>query len=619
MCGIIGLKYFESEVSNRDIQQMRLALNEQNHRGPDHQEIRHQGKVVLGHNRLAIIDLNPRSNQPFSDGSGRYELVYNGEIYNYPELKNELLAKNYVFRTSSDTEVLLYHLIENGADGINDLNGCFSFGFYDHKEDELILARDHMGINPLLFSIENKRIIFASELSAIMQLSEQREINHEALSYYFRFTYIPAPHTILKNVQKLLPGHYLKVKGKHLDLVNYWSKMPNQKFEGTESEAIQKARDLMEQAVIKRMEADVPLGTFLSGGVDSSIISAIAAQHKDGLNTYSIGFNENAFFDETKYSQMVAEHIGSIHHPIQLNNEEVVSNLKAVLNSFDEPFADSSAIAMYFLSQGAKKDLTVCLSGDGADELLAGYNKHKAFFKSKNPNLALKLAAKIGSLSNNRGRNSKIQNTLRQLSKFNKLTKLNWPLNYWFLAEFVNTENVNKLLITKPTYNFNSFEESKNSLNSFLLMDQSFVLPNDMLKKVDLMSMRHSLEVRTPFLDKDFVHFCNSLPENFKLQNGQGKSILRKAFNDLLPDEIFTRSKKGFEVPLQNWMISSWQENVDENWFKTEYLKEQNIFNVTFVNDLKNTFFSKQPGETATLMWSYIVFQYWYAKWIVKK
>lgn len=619
MCGIIGIKYFESDVSPNDVSNVKKALQIQEHRGPDYQHVTSKSRVVLGHNRLSILDLNPRSNQPFADNSGRYEIVFNGEIYNYPELKNELLKKGYVFRTSSDTEVLLNHLIEYGEQGINDLNGCFAFGFYDHQEDVLILARDHMGINPILFSVEDNRILFASELRAFFQLTDEHEINHEALSLYFRFTYIPAPHTILKNVQKLLPGHYLKVHGKFMDVVQYWTKTPKSTFVGDQKEAISEARRLIERSVIKRMDADVPLGTFLSGGIDSSIVSAIAAQNKDGLHTFSIGFNENQFFDETKYSKLVAQHIGSIHHPIQLNNNEIVENFADVLDSFDEPFADSSAIAMYFLSKAAKNDLTVCLSGDGADELLAGYNKHKAFVKSKNVSFPIKLIAKTAQLSKNQGRHGKLQNTLRQLSKFGDLLDHKWPDNYWGLAQFSKENTVEKMLLKPLKPDLSNYEEQTDSLYSFLLMDQSFVLPNDMLKKVDVMSMRNSLEVRTPFLDKEFVHFCNSLPESLKLNNGQGKSILRQACGDLLPEEIFTRSKKGFEVPLHAWISSTWKETVDAKWFDKSYLEEQNIFNVTFVNQLKNTFFGKNPGETATLIWSYIIFQHWYAKWITKK
>lgn len=619
MCGIIGSKFFKKNPSKQDLIKVENALTKQTHRGPDFELAVAVGNAVLGHNRLAILDLNPRSNQPFQDESKRYSIVFNGEIYNYPDLKNELLKKGYSFRTSSDTEVLLNHLIEFGEKGIDKLNGCFAFGFYDAHEDLLLIARDHLGIKPVLFSMEDDVIHFASEISAFFDLKESIKIDKVALSNLFKFTYIPAPNTILENVHKLLPGHYLKVKGKFMDIIKYWEPDPKIQFEGSEKEAVQTARNIIENAVIKRMEADVPLGTFLSGGIDSSIVSAIAAEHRDGLHTFSIGFADNPYFDESKFSQMVADKIGSIHHALQLKNEQVIGEFSDVLNSFDEPFADSSAIAMYFLSKGAKEQLTVCLSGDGADELLAGYNKHKAFVKSQNTNFGIKSIAKLAALSKNKGRGSKIQNKIRQLGKFGELLNQDWPSNYWFLASFIDDQERNSLVkhdvlsIPKQPY------INDESLKNFLLTDQTFVLPNDMLKKVDLMSMRHSLEVRTPFLDKEFVHFVNSLPDQYKYHGGKGKVLLRKACKDLLPEEIFTRSKQGFEVPLHQWISQSWQSAVKNEWFDKGYLISQDLFHFEGVAALKEKFFSPKPQESAIIMWAYIVFQNWYAKWIEKR
>lgn len=235
MCGIIGLKLFSEKPKDLEVEQVRTGLQTQSHRGPDATKQLTLGNVVLGHNRLAIIDLNERSNQPFLDPSGRYALIFNGEIYNYPDLKNLLLAEGVVFQTSSDTEVLLHYLIWKGEEGIVDLNGCFAFAFYDSFEDELLLARDHMGIKPVLFEITANGVNFASELRPFFYFNDQREIDHEALTDYFRFTYIPAPKTILRNVNKLLPGHYLKVKGKYLDLVKYWHPASEETFKGTKA------------------------------------------------------------------------------------------------------------------------------------------------------------------------------------------------------------------------------------------------------------------------------------------------------------------------------------------------------------------------------------------------
>ncbi|MEX1192058.1 MAG: asparagine synthase (glutamine-hydrolyzing) [Brumimicrobium sp.] len=617
MCGIIGIKLFHQQPKKSDQSRVEKGLLSQQHRGPDFTAVNLFGKTVLGHNRLAIIDVNERSNQPFKDISERYSLVFNGEIYNYPELKNNLLGKGVVFNTSSDTEVLLYHLIENGENGIKDLNGCFAFAFYDKETDVLILARDHIGINPLLFSIQENELLFASELHAFKSMLNKWSINKTSLNDYFRFTYVPAPKTMLNEVQKLLPGHYLKVDGSDFDIVNYYTPQVSQNKDLNYPSTVEKLKKVVEQAVIKRLNADVPVGAFLSGGLDSSIVSAIAAGFKTELNTYSIGFKGNNFFDETVYANKVASHIGSNHHSIQLEEKNILNQLNKVLESFDEPFADSSAIAMYFLSREVKQKLTVCLSGDGADELFAGYNKHKAFLKSQKPNVLLRSATTILGGIDKGSRSGKMSNKFRQLSKFKTLLKQKWPEKYWFLATFIPYEDRSNLL-KDYVESTPSLKIESESLNNFLVADQKFILPNDMLKKVDLMSMKHSLEVRTPFLDKEVVDYANSLPEEFKFKNGIGKRLLRDAFKDMLPEEIFSRSKKGFEVPLQDWVSNGWDFIVNKKWFEKNFLEDQNLFNFQYVIGLKNKFFGKNPGESATIMWAYIVFQNWYSRWTEK-
>lgn len=611
MCGIIGIKFFNTSPEKSDQDWVNEVLTMQQHRGPDFSYSVITGNAVLGHNRLAIVDLNSRSNQPFFDVSKRYSIVYNGEIYNYHELKNDLLKKGYVFNTSSDTEVLLYHLIEYGAEGINELNGCFAFGFYDSRDDELILARDHMGINPLLFSIEEDKVVFASELWPFSKLSEPRTISHKALNDYFRFTYISAPQTIFNEVQKLLPGHYVTIKGKFLDVVKYWSPANDVKFEGDVEEAKSELRSRLEHAIISRLEADVPVGTFLSGGVDSSIVSAVSANFKSDLHTFSVGFLESEYFDESDFAHQVAAHIKSNHHAIRLSSNIVVDELKSVLDSFDEPFGDSSAIAMYFLAKGAKEKLTVCLSGDGADELFAGYNKHRAFEKSNSKGLLTKIVKGIPSFGKG-SRSTRFQNRLRQLNNFKVLLSQNGSEKYWFLATFIEDEYRNKLVL-HPILESPKSAFHIETLNDFLLLDQQFVLPNDMLKKVDVMSMRHSLEVRTPFLDKHVVKFANSLPEEFKLYKGQTKRILKEAFSDALPKQIVNRSKKGFEVPLEVWLKKAWNDITKSEWFDSVYLKEQNLFHAKYVLKLKQEFLEKKGGHLTTLIWCYIVFQSWYA------
>ena len=609
MCGIVGIKFFSGQAQKLHHDWIRKALEEQKHRGPDFSQHIDFGNSLLGHNRLAILDLNPRSNQPFLDQSKRYALVFNGEIYNYQELKNELLKKGYHFTTTSDTEVLLNYLIENGEEGIGKLNGCFAFSFYDKLKDVMIIARDHMGINPVLYSILEDGIVFASELRAFSQYPSKKTISNTALNYYFQYTYIPAPFTIYSEVQKLKPGHYIKVDQNKYEIIQYWSPASNEIYSGTYEDACVDLKKILESAVIKRMEADVPLGTFLSGGIDSSIVSLIASSHKMDLNTYSIGFTDSNFIDESYYSQLVAKHINSFHHPVKLNSTEIVPRLAEVLDSFDEPFGDSSAIAMYFLSENTSKDLTVSLSGDGADELFAGYNKHKAFNK-KLSNLELSILKFIPSFGSG-SRKSYLQNKIRQLNQFKSFANKSWPDNYYYLAQFIEDVSRKKLLLCGNEIVFDLKIESEN-LNNFLLMDQQFVLSNDMLKKVDLMSMKHSLEVRTPFLDKELVKFANSLPAEYKLKGKRTKSILKDAFKNELPNEIFIRGKKGFEVPIEKWINMYLRTEIPKHWFDTEYLVEQKIFNYKYVQELERKIILEKNENLATLVWCYIVFQNWY-------
>jgi asparagine synthase (glutamine-hydrolysing) len=612
VCGIAGIKLFNNLPSKTDEDSLWHALQTQEHRGPDNTTVKIHGKSALGHNRLSIIDTNARSNQPFVDESGRYSLIFNGEIYNFHELKTALEAKGYSFKTTSDTEVLFFLLMEKKAAALDDLRGCFAFAFYDEQEDYMLLARDRMGINPLLYSRQGDRVLFGSELFAFKNLGIKGTISDEALNDYFRYTYIPAPKTIYKEVQKLPAGHYIEIQGSDFSLKSYWDPKSESDFTGTFEEAKQQLREKVEFAVHSQLEADVPVGTFLSGGVDSSLVSAIAKRHKPDLHTFSVSFGDQQQYDESSYALMVAKHIQSEHHVIRLTESDFKQHFQEILDSFDEPFADSSAIAMWFLSRETAKHLKVALSGDGADELLAGYNKHKAFLQSQKINLAKKTSYRLAEKLLNPLLAKRDPKKLHRLQKFNTLTHLSWPENYWFLASNIGEKSKNELLVNsfKTPYEYTTHSDG---LNDFLWLDQKFVLAGDMLKKVDLMSMRHSLEVRTPFMDKDLVKFTNSLPAGWKLRDGTGKYILKESFRGVLPEEIFNRSKQGFEVPVNAWIRASWDELIPALWFETDFLEEQRIFHPAAVHSLKARFFNKS-GTASQEMWAYLVFQNWYQK-----
>ncbi len=610
MCGIAGIKLFNNLPSTTDEAGLWDALSKQHHRGPDNTTVKLHGKSALGHNRLSIIDTNARSNQPFIDESERYSLVFNGEIYNFHELRAALEAKGCAFKTTSDTEVLFYLLIEKKAAALDDLRGCFAFAFYDQQEDYMLLARDRMGINPLLYSLQDDRLLFGSELFVFKNLGIKGTISDDALNDYFRYTYIPAPKTIYEEVQKLPAGHYIEIRRAEFHLQSYWDPKSETPFSGSFEEAKKQLVERVEFAVHSQLEADVPIGTFLSGGVDSSLVSAIAKRHKNDLHTFSVSFGDQQEYDESAYALIVAEHIGSQHHVIRLTEADFKQHFQEILDSFDEPFADSSAIAMWFLARETAKHLTVALSGDGADELLAGYNKHKAFLEAGRLNTAKKTSYRLAEKVLNPLLVKRDPKKLHRLQKFNKLAQLKWPENYWFLASNIGEEAKQKLL-ERPLRGNYLYQTHSASLNDMLWLDQKFVLANDMLKKVDLMSMHHSLEVRTPFMDKDLVKFANSLPAEWKLKDGIGKYILKESFRGVLPDTIFDRSKQGFEVPVNAWIRTSWDELIPALWFDPQFIREQNIFVPSAVLDLKTRFFNKL-GTASQEMWAYLVFQNWY-------
>lgn len=611
MCGIAGIKLFNTAPAISSVERFEKALLLQSHRGPDHHAVLQTGNAVLGHNRLAIIDPDQRSHQPFSDPTGRYSLVFNGEIYNFHELKNALTQLGYHFETSSDTEVLFYLLIEKGKSALDELRGCFAFAFYDSETDYMLLARDRMGINPLLFSIQEDGVYFASEIPALLKNGIPFTVNQAALTAYFTYSYVPAHMTMVERIQRLLPGHYLEIDRKNIALKPYWH--PKSKIEAPESydAAVAAVREKVTAAVVSQLEADVPLGTFLSGGVDSSVITAVARSHFDELQTFSIAFEGNQLLDEGPFAQQVAKALGTRHTEIRLNEQVVISDLEAVLASYDEPFADSSAIAVYFLAQETAKHLRVSLSGDGADELFAGYNKHKAFRRTqKMPAWQRKAISPLLRFSGGH-REGKFANRLRQVGKMGQLFHYDWPEQYHFLAAMIGLEVPEQLLKDPQAFQL-ELPKTSSSLNNFLLLDQLMVLPGDMLKKTDLMSMRHSLEVRTPFMDEELVHLANSLPADWKHDGRTSKRVLKDAFRKDLPESVFNRPKHGFEVPLQSWLAAANIEAAHPHWLDENYINDQGLFHAAAIRAQFKALHTSKSSTTAAIAWAYIVFQHWH-------
>ena len=618
MCGITGIMAF-NQLGRLNMINLAGATSVLETRGPDFQLTYHDEFVGLGHRRLSIIDPRPEGHQPMIDATGRYVLIYNGEIYNYKELRKQLSGVS--FQSDTDTEVLLYLLIKKGVECLNDLNGFFAFSFYDKETGELLIVRDRFGIKPLHYYMDDDKFIFASELKSIFKYGIDKILDFESLNLYFQLNYIPAPFSILKNCKKLEPGHLIRINSESFSVERYYKKNDNVEPIGSYKDSTKKFGELLEQSVTDRLVADVPVGTFLSGGLDSSAISALASRHKEDLHTFSIGYRDEKYFDETVYAEIVAKHIGSRHTVFKLSNRDLYDQVFHLLDYTDEPFADSSAIAVDILSRETKGHVTVALSGDGADELLAGYNKHEAIWRMMNPGLTEKIIGGGASLWKilPKSRSNPLGNTFRKLDRFARSFQLDSKSRYWNLATFMQKGESNELLKEE----FHSKEDLSESFtsditddfNSILKADMKLVLPNDMLTKVDMMSMSHSFEVRTPFLDHRLVEFIQNLPAEFKIRRNVRKRILRDSMKGILPAKILHRSKKGFEVPLLKWFRKDMKSLIQDDLLMDDYIEDQGIFNLTTIQHLKRKLFSSNPGDSHATIWALIVFQWWYRKY----
>ena len=629
MCGICGIYSFNGPLE-QPAPLINSALEVLKKRGPEFQAHYCRSHVALGHSRLSIIDTSEAANQPFWDEAEENVIIYNGEIYNFRHLRKRLMDKGVSFRTQSDTEVLLKWIIENGPAGIDDLQGFFAFAIFNKKDGSLLIARDRFGIKPLLYHSDGQKLLFASEMKALLRLGIPKVIDYSSLQIYFQLNYIPGPWSIYENVLKLMPGYYMKISDGHIDTKNYYSipEVPLPEYNGISYE---KANSLLnkklEAAVVKRLVSDVPLGAFLSGGIDSSIIVALAAKHVDHLKTFSIGFKDEPMFDETHYARSVAKMHKTDHTEFSLTTNDLLDCLYDVLDYTDEPFADSSALAVYILCRETRSKVTVALSGDGADEMFAGYNKHMAEWRARRGGIMAQTLRYLhpGLTLLPKSRHSNLGNRIRQLHRFGKGMTLQPHDRYWQWAAFTG-ENYPQQLLLKST-NQDEYFSRKNelikfvtgagndSMNDVLLNDMHLVLGNDMLTKVDMMSMANSLEIRVPFLDHDLVDFVFSLPENFKIDHASRKKILRDTFRNRLPSELYQRPKQGFEVPLLKWFRSELEENILNKWLSDEFIIEQKIFNPKVINNLKKRLFSSNPADIHAQIWSIIVFQHWYKQY----
>lgn len=621
MCGIAGSYHFKNfnPLSSIPEDETKLALLRTSHRGPDFTSVKTSGGCILGHNRLSILDLSAAANQPMCNESGRFWIVFNGEIFNYKELRVELELQGIQFRTTSDTEVLLQLLIIKKEKALNMLNGFFAFAFYDLETHELLLARDRFGEKPLWYYQDENAISFASELKGLVAYNIPKEIDIISLSLFLQFSYIPSPHSIYKKVFKLNPGHFIRCSdGK--STTEKWYEANEVIQEKIIPTKIHNQFDsLLQDAVNIRMHADVAVGCFLSGGMDSSVIALLASRKQSDIQTFSIAFKDEPFLDETKFALEVASHIGSRHEVIPIHTSNLFDEISKVWQNLDEPFSDSSSIAVSLLSSKVKNKVSVALSGDGADEILGGYNKHSALLKSLKSgitNSALPYFIPfIDALPENR--KSKFGNRSRQLKKYARGLELSLKDRYVLWASWAK-ESLCEELVTQEVSvrkgaRVNHFVQDiiQEDFNTLLLADQQLVLSNDMLVKVDMMSMMHSLEVRPPFLDHRVVEFVNALPVSFKLNQHTRKIILAETYQDQLPKSVFNRPKKGFEVPLEAWLRKDLKSLVFET-LSGENLTSKEFLRKEIVQKVLDMFYKKGKSELASLVYSLLVFEHWF-------
>lgn len=623
MCGINGKLVFKKENIVSSIQAMNNLIV---HRGPDDEGVfldkNNQFSISMGMRRLSIIDLKG-GGQPMYSHDKEVVIVFNGEIYNYKAIKNELENSDVNFRTNSDTEVILNLYLKYGIDSFVKLDGMYAFSIYDKRQKKIFIARDYFGEKPLYYSILDGGLLWGSELkSLVSQLESNPQISKKALQLYFSLTYIPAPYTIYEGVYKLEPNTYIDydIKKKKYKLKNICQDEHVVPFKGSFEDAKSKTKILIENSVNSRSVSDVPIGTFLSGGVDSSIVSYCLSQSTDKkIDTFSIGFDKKKF-DETEKSRVVAKLINSNHHEYIVNEKSLYEDIDRILNNFDEPFADSSALPTYLVSKKTSNHVKVALTGDGGDEVFGGYNKYyintiNNLYTNVIPENVHKLLKNtcsflLKTVDDNRGVKFKIKKTLDSMDYNNNF--------YWNIISLGFKKNeINKILINSSNEIFNYYKyniglSKSKTLSDLRNIDKHLSLEGDMLVKVDRTSMLSSLECRAPFLNKELWEFTNSLPSNYLIKNNSKKHILKESFKDVFPSKFLEKSKKGFGVPVGDWLRTILK---DELMFLCDksFITEQNLFNYNYVYNIVNRHLTGQEDNTFKV-WTYFCFQKWFKK-----
>ena len=619
MCGIAGqFNFGDRAVKETDILNMSKKIQ---HRGPDDMGTFIHENIGLGHTRLSIIDLSKNGHQPMSDSSKRFWITYNGEIYNFKELQDDLKKDGIDFKSKTDTETIIYLFKKHGPDCLKYLRGMFAFAIYDREKKELFLARDRVGQKPLKYYYDQNKIVFASELKAILVNPEiQKEPDWNAIDAYLTFKYIPTPKTGFKNIFKLPPAHYMIIKKSGEKIIKkYWDLDYSQKLNLSEAEWQEKISSKLKEAVKLRLISDVPLGAHLSGGIDSSLIVALMSEmSQKPIDTFSIGFKEDDY-NELPYAKLVADKYKTNHHKFIIE-PQALETLPKIVYHYEEPYADASAIPTWYLSQITRQNITVALNGDGGDENFAGYERYKALqlyqsFKS----IPLKKSASILNSLLYHLTNKKI---FAKASKQLKADYSSFENFYLSIIEYLSSEDKKNLYTEKLTINSSIqknnheiFTNNKelNWLNQALKIGILTHLPDDLLVKIDIASMAFGLEVRSPFLDHELLELTAKMPSNLKLNGGNKKYILKKIAEKYLPNECIYRPKQGFNVPLEHWFKDELSGYIESKILNKKFLDYG--FDSDYIKELISKHQSRKENNENKL-YSLLMLSLWFEEWM---
>jgi asparagine synthase (glutamine-hydrolysing) len=564
MCGIAGY-FLKRTPRTSGTPDLPAALEKLAHRGPDGSGIFMSPRIGLGHRRLSILDLSSAGSQPIHSEGERFVLVFNGEIYNFIELREELERKGITFRGNSDSEVLVNAVETWGPAVFPRLNGIFAFAAWDTLTQNLYLVRDRVGVKPLYYLEHNGTVLFASEIKAILaQTRRQCQVNYQALSEFLYYGNALGENTLFARVNRLLPGHYITINQSATTLTPYWR--PNASLNDNDinfSAASEIVRDLLEQAVKRQLVADVPVGIFLSGGVDSSAIAALAARNtQERLTSFCAAFDFNNGHDELAAAKYVAERVGTDHHELHIRGADLEGTISNLVQHHDEPFGDAADIPLYLLTKEIKDRCKVVLQGDGGDELFAGYSRYRFEFLRRRYRLASSVLRPFSRLMSQRFRQkfARLESILDAPSPGESFARLLTLISReGGVAESVFSQNVREALVQQnPFARYveieRAYRDKKDLVQRLLWVDFSIILPDQFLEKVDKSTMANGVEVRVPFLDNDLVEFALQLKASVKMPNGKTKALLRNALRGVVPSPILKAPKKGFGVPHLDWL-----------------------------------------------------------------